>query len=95
LSARAASYCPAALSARGALSLRLHSTGRDSAGIARLPNQFETVLVVKEHCERGGLGAMGRQVACDERVDYTLHTFRLNDEFIHEFGLQKELLAQG
>jgi transketolase len=64
----------------------------DTAGVARLLNQFETVIVVEEHSERGGLAAMVKQVAWDHRATCTLHTFGLKDEFIHEFGSHKDLL---
>lgn len=64
----------------------------DVAGIARLLSQYETVVVVEEHSERGGLAAMVKQVAWDYRAECALQTFSLKDEFVHEFGSHADLL---
>jgi transketolase len=64
----------------------------DVSGIARLLAQFETVIVVEEHSERGGLAAMVKQVAWDNAARCELLTFSLKDEFIHEFGSHADLL---
>jgi transketolase len=64
----------------------------DTAGIAQLLDQYETLIVVEEHSERGGLAAMVKQIAWDQRAGCALHTFSLKDEFIHEFGSHKDLL---
>jgi transketolase len=64
----------------------------DVLGIARLLSQYETVVVVEEHSERGGLAAMVKQVAWDHGARCTLRTFSLKDEFIHEFGSHGDLL---
>ncbi|MFO0953596.1 MAG: transketolase C-terminal domain-containing protein, partial [Isosphaeraceae bacterium] len=85
---------------------RLQATGRsvsvvsvhtlkplDVAGIARILNAFEQVVVIEEHSERGGLGAQVKQVAWDCRASCDLRTYGLKDEFIHVFGTHAELLA--
>jgi transketolase len=64
----------------------------DVPGVARLLTQFETVIVVEEHSECGGLAAMVKQVAWDQGARCTLHAFSLKDDFIHEFGSHAELL---
>jgi len=64
----------------------------DMPGIARLLGQFETVVVVEEHSERGGLAAMVKQVAWDYSARCELLTFSLKDDFIHEFGSHADLL---
>jgi transketolase len=64
----------------------------DVDGIARLLARFETVAVVEEHSERGGLGGQVKQIAWDQRATCALHTFALKDEFIHEFGAHSDLL---
>jgi transketolase len=64
----------------------------DVDGIARLLARFETVAVVEEHSERGGLGGQVKQIAWDRKATCALHTFALKDEFIHEFGAHSDLL---
>lgn len=63
----------------------------DTDGIARILSRFEDVAVIEEHSERGGLGAHAKQIAWDNRASCRLHTFALKDEFIHEFGAQRDL----
>ena len=64
----------------------------DIAGIARQLSQYETVVVLEEHSERGGLAAMVKQVAWDHAAGCSLLTFGLADDFIHEFGSHDDLL---
>lgn len=65
----------------------------DVEGVGRLLCQYEKVVVIEEHSERGGLAALVKQIAWDKRASCQLHTFSLKDEFIHLFGLHTELLA--
>ena len=65
----------------------------DVDGIGRLLARYETVVVLEEHSERGGLAAQVKQIAWDTRASCRLHTFSLKDEFIHLFGSHTELLA--
>jgi len=62
----------------------------DVDGIAGLLNSFETVAVIEDHSEVGGLGAQVKQIAWDQRAGCKLHTFSLKDEFVHCFGSQQE-----
>ncbi|HMF12169.1 MAG TPA: transketolase C-terminal domain-containing protein [Gemmataceae bacterium] len=64
----------------------------DVTGIAELLSRFETVVVLEEHSERGGLAAMVKQVAWDRAARGELLTFSLKDDFIHEFGSHADLL---
>jgi transketolase len=65
----------------------------DAEGIKRILNSFETVAVVEEHSERGGLGGQVKQLAWDARSQCKLVTFSLKDEFIHQFGSQRDMWA--
>jgi transketolase len=65
----------------------------DADGIKRILNSFETVAVVEEHSERGGLGGQVKQLAWDARAQCKLVTFSLKDEFIHQFGSQRDMWA--
>ena len=65
----------------------------DVDGIGRVLARYETVVVMEEHSERGGLAAQVKQIAWDTRASCRLHTFSLKDEFIHLFGSHTELLA--
>ncbi|MBY0527782.1 MAG: hypothetical protein K2R98_30570 [Gemmataceae bacterium] len=63
----------------------------DAAGIVRILDEFETVLVVEEHSENGGLGAKVKQLAWESGARCRLHAFSLQDEFIHVYGSQRDL----
>jgi transketolase len=63
----------------------------DIDGIARILSRFETVVVIEEHSERGGLGARVKEIAWDHRMGCRIHTLALKDAFIHEFGAQRDL----
>ena len=63
----------------------------DTAGIKRILENFETVAVVEEHSVRGSLGGQVKQLAWDVRANCRLLTFSLRDEFIHQFGSQRDM----
>lgn len=63
----------------------------DRDRIARITKEFETVVVIEEHSEVGGLGAQIKQIAWEHRAKCNLHTFALKDEFIHNYGSQADL----
>lgn len=63
----------------------------DSEGLARILHSFETVVVIEDHSERGGLAAGMKQLAWDRRAPCALHTFSLRDQFIHVYGSQQDL----
>jgi transketolase len=63
----------------------------DVSGITRILNQYETVAVVEEHSERGGLAGQVKQIAWDAQAACKLSTFSLKDEFIHQFGSQRDM----
>ena len=66
----------------------------DREGVARALGDHKTVVVIEEHAPRGGLAPMTKQIAWDEKSPCTLHTFTLNDEFIHCYGSHDELRAR-
>ena len=63
----------------------------DTEGIKRILENFETVAVVEEHSVRGSLGGQVKQLAWDVRANCRLLTFSLRDEFIHQFGSQRDM----
>jgi transketolase len=63
----------------------------DTEGISRLLDTYETVAVIEEHSERGGLAGQVKQIAWEASAGCRLLTFSLKDKFIHEFGSQREL----
>ena len=63
----------------------------DREGLAAILAKFATVAVIEEHSCIGGLGAQLKQLAWEVRVNCTLKTFSLKDEFIHFYGSQREL----
>jgi transketolase len=66
----------------------------DREGIARVLQQFATVVVVEEHSPRGGLGGQVKEIAWDSGARCRLTTFSLQDEFIHAFGSHAYLLGR-
>jgi transketolase len=66
----------------------------DREGIARVLQQFSTVVVVEEHSPRGGLGAQVKEIAWESSARCRLTTFSLQDEFIHAFGSHAYLLGK-
>jgi len=63
----------------------------DRAGIKRILDNFETVVVVEEHSPRGSLGGQVKEIAWDVRAKCQLLTFSLKDEFIHQFGSHRDM----
>lgn len=63
----------------------------DTAGVIRILDNYETVIVVEEHSERGSLGGQVKQLAWDSGAKCRLRTFSLKDEFIHQFGSQRDM----
>lgn len=63
----------------------------DRDGLASLLHRFDQVVVLEEHTSQGGLGPQLKQIAWESGARCRLHTFSLQDEFIHLFGSQKEL----
>lgn len=63
----------------------------DRDGLAALLQRFYDVVVLEEHSAYGGLGPQMKQIAWDAGARCRLHTFSLQDHFIHRFGSQKDL----
>jgi transketolase len=63
----------------------------DTEGLASLLQQFDHVVALEEHSAYGGLGPQLKQIAWDSGARCKLHTFSLQDSFIHLFGSQKDL----
>jgi transketolase len=63
----------------------------DVEGIAGIMQRFDDVVVIEEHSQRGGLAAQMKEIAWDSQARCKLHTFSLQDEFIHVWGSQAEL----
>ena len=66
----------------------------DREGIARVLQQYATVVVVEEHSPRGSLGGQVKEIAWDSGAKCRLATFSLQDEFIHAFGSHAYLLER-
>jgi transketolase len=65
----------------------------DHAGIERALGTHKQVIVIEEHVPQGGLAPQTKQIAWDSRAQCRLHTFTLQDEFIHNYGSHDDLLA--
>ncbi|MCA1558355.1 MAG: transketolase [Acidobacteria bacterium] len=63
----------------------------DREGIARILDEFETVAVIEEASVKGSMGGEIKQIAWERKSNCRLHTFSLKDEFIHEFGSQRDM----
>lgn len=65
----------------------------DRPGIEAALSNHAEVLVVEEHVPEGGLASRVKQIAWDIQAKCKLHTFTLQDEFIHNYGNHDDLLA--
>jgi transketolase len=65
----------------------------DVAGLEQIMRRHAEVIVIEEHSSRGGLAAQTKQLAWDMDARCRLHSFTLQDQFIHTFGSHAELLA--
>jgi transketolase len=65
----------------------------DREGIARALHSHARVIVMEEHVPQGGLAPQTKQIAWDTGAKCQLHTFTLQDEFIHNYGSHDDLLA--
>lgn len=65
----------------------------DTAGIAETLLSHREVIVLEEHAPQGGLASRVKQVAWDAGARCKLHTFTLQDEFIHLYGSHDDLLG--
>jgi transketolase len=63
----------------------------DRANIAAVLHTFPIVAVIEEHVEQGGLGAQVKQIAWDTNATCRLHTFALQDKFLHVYGSQDDI----
>lgn len=66
----------------------------DRDGIARVLQQFASVVVLEEHSPRGSLGSQVKEIAWESGARCRLTTFSLQDEFIHAFGSHAYLLGR-
>lgn len=66
----------------------------DREGIAKVLQEFSTVVVLEEHSPQGGLGGKVKEIAWESGARCRLATFSLQDEFIHAFGSHAYLLER-
>ena len=64
----------------------------DADGIAKTLARFPVVGVIEEHAPFGGLGPQVKAIAFDAGARCAMRTFALQDEYIHTYGTQAELL---
>lgn len=65
----------------------------DFDGIDRILSEYDHVIVLEEHVERGGLGMQVRARAQVVGSTSRLSTFHLPDEFLHTYGSKDDLLG--
>jgi transketolase len=65
----------------------------DRAGIEQALRTHKKVIVIEEHAPQGGLAPQTKQIAWDTKAECSLHTFTLQDKFIHNYGSHDDLLA--
>lgn len=63
----------------------------DFKGIVTILKKFETILVIEEHSQQGGLGAQVKKIGWDHGAKCDIRAFGLKDEFTHVFGSQADL----
>lgn len=65
----------------------------DRAGIEQALHAHPQVIVIEEHVPQGGVAPQTKQIAWDTDAQCELHTFTLQDAFIHNYGTHDDLLA--
>lgn len=65
----------------------------DRIGIIDALRSHAEVIVVEEHVPMGGLASMTTQIAWESKAPCNLHTFTLQDAFIHCYGSHDDILA--
>jgi transketolase len=65
----------------------------DREGIIAALRHHKQVIVIEEHVPEGGLASRVKQIAWDIKATSDLHTFTLQDAFIHNYGSYDDLLA--
>jgi transketolase len=65
----------------------------DREGVIAALKRHRQVIVIEEHVPEGGLASRVKQIAWDIKAETDLHTFTLQDEFIHNYGSHDDLLA--
>jgi transketolase len=65
----------------------------DRPGIQAALAAHPQVVVIEEHAPQGGLAPQVKQIAWDMQARCKLHTFTLQDAFIHNYGSHDDLLA--
>jgi transketolase len=65
----------------------------DRDGIENILRDHNEVIVIEEHVPQGGLAPQTKQIAWDIKAKCKLHTFTLQDKFIHNYGSQDDLLS--
>ena len=66
----------------------------DREGIASILRKFDRVIVVEECSPQGSLGMQVKALAYESGAKCQLHTFSLQDGFIHFYGSHADLLKQ-
>ena len=65
----------------------------DVGGIAKILQKFRRVIVLEEMSPNGSIGKEVKALAHDSGSKAKVHSFSLQDEFIHCYGKHEELLA--
>ena len=65
----------------------------DRAGVTEVVRTHGRVVVIEETSPQNGLGPMVKQIAWDSQARCNLHTFALQDAFIHIYGGHNDILT--
>jgi transketolase len=85
-----------ALTGRGeSVSLATLSTIKplDRAGVVDLMKRHKRLVIIEEAVPSGSLGAAIKQVAWEVKANCEVHSFSLQDAFIHVYGSHDDVLA--
>jgi len=65
----------------------------DRQGLSQILSNYEEIIVIEEVSPEGYVSGKLKQLAWEEKSLAKIHTFALQDEFIHVYGKPHELLA--
>ena len=57
-------------------------------------NKHKKIIIIEEHVPHGGLSSRVKEIAFNNKIQKTIKSFTLKDEFIHFYGSYDQLLEK-
>ena len=66
----------------------------DESGVLKMLNKHKKIIIIEEHVPHGGLSSRVKEIAFNNKIQKTIKSFTLKDEFIHFYGSYDQLLEK-